>query len=32
MLIFSPSTAENGLAVALCASFMGMAGLARRLA
>ena len=31
ILIFSPSTAENGLALALCAGFMGMAGLTRRL-
>ncbi len=31
MLIFSPSTAENGLALALCAGFTGTAWLARRL-
>lgn len=31
ILIFSPSTEENGLAIALCAGFMGMACLARRL-
>lgn len=31
ILIFSPSMAENGLALALCAGFMGMAGLTRRL-
>jgi len=31
ILIFSPKMAENGLAVALCAGFIGMARLARRL-
>lgn len=31
MLIFSPKMAENGLAIALCVAFIGMAWLARRL-
>lgn len=31
ILIFSPSTAENSLALALCGGFMGAAALAQRL-
>ncbi len=31
ILIFSPKIAENGLAIALCVGFIGMAWLARRL-